>query len=685
MQFPRLHPETIEEVKQRADIVDVISSRVVLRKRGKEFVGLCPFHDEKSPSFTVSPAKQMYYCFGCGAGGNAFKFLMELDKRPFSEVVLDLAKNYQVPVKTVEPEHRQELERQISLREQLYEISALTAKFYEHALRQPPLNPPLDKGGTGGVALAYLKSDRQLSEETIQKFQLGYAPQGWETLYSYLVEQKHYPAQLVEAAGLIVPRKSGGSGYYDRFRNRIIIPIRDTQGRVIGFGGRALGDEQPKYLNSPETELFDKGKTLFALDQAKTAISKEDRAVVVEGYFDAIALHAAGIPNAVASLGTALSLDQVRQLLRYTESKQIILNFDADKAGTQAAERAIGEIEKLAYQGEVQLRVLNIPDGKDADEFLKKYSPEQYRELLKNAPLWLDWQLQQMLLNQDLKQADTYQQITKKIINLLTKITDDNQLAHYLQKCAEIISKGDFRLTKMLAENLLNQVVNDWGKRLSQDESLTMPLLIRKKLKPNKQYRKQTTSSKSNPSKSTFAAVARTLLEEAEAQLLQIYLHCPEYRQDVREAIEARDVQFSLSHHRFLWHQILNAEILHKMSLQIAPSELILKLQDSFIEYPNQLNQISHLFHLNELSEKQVCRPPLAIRSAVACIEQILSIKRRRIAMNMWQKTNTTSSREQAEEYHQQFRAEQEWIEELERLRQVNFYDLTALPWTGNF
>lgn len=676
MQVPRLHPETIEEVKQRADIVDVISGRVVLRKRGKEFVGLCPFHDEKSPSFTVNQAKQMYYCFGCGAGGNAFKFLMELEKRSFSEVVLDLAKTYQVQVKTVEPEHRQELQRQISLREQLYEISALTAKFYEHALRQPQGQEPL----------AYLKSQRQFSEETIQQFQLGYAPQGWETLYSYLVEQKHYPAQLVEQAGLIVPRKSGGSGYYDRFRHRVMIPIRDTQGRVIGFGGRSLGDEQPKYLNSPETELFDKGKTLFALDTAKIAISKADQAVVVEGYFDAIALHAAGIGNAVASLGTALSLNQVRQLLRYTDSKQIILNFDADKAGTQAAERAIGEIEKLAYQGEVQLRVLNIPDGKDADEFLKTYSPEQYRELLKIAPLWLDWQLQQMLINQDLKQADIYQQVTKKIIKLLTNITDDNQLTHYLQKCAEILSKGDYRLTKMLTDNLLNQVINDWGKRLSQDESLTMPLLIRKKLKPaSKQYKKQTTNSENKHSKETFAAVARTLLEEAEGQLLQIYLHCPEYRQDVRESIEAREVQFSLSHHRFLWHQILNAEILHKISLQIAPSELILRLQDSLIEYPNQLNQISHLFHLNELSEKNVYRAPLVIRSALACIEQIISMKRRRIALNMWENTDAASNCEEALEYHQQFLAEQEWIRELERLRQVNFYDLISVPWSGNF
>jgi len=237
----------------------------------------------------------------------------------------------------------------------------------------------------------------------------------------------------------------------------------------------------------------------------------------------------------------------------------------------------------------------------------------------------------------------------------------------------------------MLAENLLNQVVSDWAKRQSQDESLTMPLLIRNKLKPTKQYKKQRTSGENQSSKSSLSAVVRSLLEEAEAQLLQIYLHCPEYRQDVREAIEARDVQFSLSHHRFLWHQIVNAEILHKMSLQVAPAELILKLQDSFIEYPNQLNQISHLFHLNEFSERNVYRAPLVIRSALACIEQIISIKRRRIALNMWEKAKTASSGEEAIEYHKLFCAEQEWLKELERLRQVNFYDLTSVPWSGNF
>ena len=304
--IPRLHPETIEAVRERADIVDIVSEHVVLKKQGKDFVGLCPFHDDKSPSFSVSPGKQFYYCFSCGAGGNTFKFLMELGKRPFADVVLDLARRYQVSVRTLEPAKRQELQRQLSLREQLYEILAVTAKFFEHALRQ----------SDGEAAMTYLNASRRLKQETIQQFQLGYAPGGWQTLYGFLVEQKRYPVDLVEKAGLIAPRQSG-SGYYDRFRDRLIIPIHDIQGRVIGFGGRTLTDERPKYLNSPDTELFDKGKTLFGLNLAKAAIAKQDRAVVVEGYFDVIALHAVGISNAVAALGTALNIAQVRQLLRY--------------------------------------------------------------------------------------------------------------------------------------------------------------------------------------------------------------------------------------------------------------------------------------------------------------------------------------------------------------------------------
>ncbi|MEW6493809.1 MAG: DNA primase, partial [Cyanobacteriota bacterium] len=555
MEIPRLHPDTIEEVKQRADIYDVVSEQVVLRKRGKDYVGLCPFHDEKTPSFSVSPGKQMYYCFGCNAGGNAIKFLMEVGKRSFSDVVLDLARRYQVPVKTVEPEQRASLQRELSLREQLYEIVALAAAFYQHALRQPQ----------GQVALQYLQSQRRLSEETMQQFGIGYAPVGWETIYKYLVEHKGKPVQQVEQAGLIIPRKEG-RGYYDRFRDRIMIPIHDTQGRVIGFGGRSLGDEQPKYLNSPDTPLFDKGKTLFALDKARDAITKQDKAVVVEGYFDAIALHAAGITHVVASLGTALDQQQIKQLLRYTESKQIILNFDADKAGTQASERAIGEIAHLAYSGQIQVRVLNLPDGKDADEFLSHAADaaEKYRELVNTAPLWLDWQLNQCLSGQDLNQADQFQQVANRMVKILNQLEDINQLTYYLNYCAQLLSQGQTKLVPLLLENLRVQIkkplIAPFKKSTSSRQSRRSGSERSARRFGNAKGEGSSaslsqTQENQNSELNLPVSAERSLLEQAEALLLLIYLHCPEYRQTIIDAIEEHDVLFSLSHHRFLWQQ----------------------------------------------------------------------------------------------------------------------------------
>ena len=650
MEIPRLHPDTIEEVRQRADIVDVISEHVVLRKRGKDYLGSCPFHDEKTPSFSVSPTKQLYYCFGCNAGGNAIKFLMELGKRSFSDVVLDLARRYQVSVKTLEPEQRGELQRQLSLREQLYEILAVAAEFYKHALRQPQ----------GQQALTYLQVNRRLSEETIQQFQLGYAPAGWEIIYKYLVEQKGKPVHQVEQAGLIKPRKERG-GYYDQFRDRLIIPIHDSQGRVIGFGGRSLGDEQPKYLNSPETPLFDKGKTLFALDKARDSITKLDQAVVVEGYFDAIALHAAGITNVVASLGTALSLDQVRQLLRYTESKQIVLNFDADTAGTNASVRAIGEIANLAYQGQVQLRVLNLPDGKDADEFLSHSADaaEKYRQLLLNTPLWLDWQIDQLLVGKDLKQADQYQQVAQKMLNLLSKInpeniSNDNTRTHYISYCAQLLGGGNDQLRRQIEENLIAQV-----------------------------RRQQRPLAKGSREKKELPALPvagdRNLLEQAEALLLRIYLHCPEYRQAIIDTLEDQDLLFSLSHHRFLWQQILELQPVIQASSQ-TPDPLISLLQERSIKFPNQMAQVAHLFHLDEKRQEDITRAPLVIRAAAACLEIVTCENHRRYCLDQWQKLDPSTDKQRQQYYEQEFYEANRRMKELKQIRQVNFLEVMELP-----
>jgi DNA primase len=260
--IPKLDPKTVDEVRNKADLYDVVSERVVMRKAGKDYKGLCPFHEDRSPSFYVSPSKQIYKCFSCGASGDVFKFLMEQDKSSFTETVLVLAGRYGISVQTAQPEQSAEYARRLSKRQQLGEIMELATQFYSYALHA-------EKGKT---AYTYLKQ-RALTEKTIQQFRLGYSPAGWQTLYTYLVEQKHFPAKLVEEAGLIVPR-GNGQGYYDRFRDRLMIPICDAKGQVIAFGGRAFGDEQrpegstlgvPKYLNSPETELFQKGQTLFAI------------------------------------------------------------------------------------------------------------------------------------------------------------------------------------------------------------------------------------------------------------------------------------------------------------------------------------------------------------------------------------------------------------------------------------
>lgn len=620
---PRIHPETLEEVKQRVDITEIISEYVVLKKQGKNLVGLCPFHDEKSPSFSVSQSKQLYYCFGCGAGGNGIKFLMELGKQSFSEVVLDLARRYQIPLKTLDPQQRQELQKQLSLKEQLYEILAVATSFYQHALNQTQ----------GEIAAHYLKDKRQLLAETIQEFKLGYAPSGWETLYRYLVEQKRYPVALVEQAGLIKPRQNG-SGYYDQFRERLMIPILDIQGRVIGFGSRTLGNDEPKYLNSPETLLFDKSKTLYALDKARQAIIKEDQVIVVEGYFDAIALHEQGIKNVVASLGTAFNQIQLKQLLRYTESKQVIFNFDADQAGKKATQRAITEISTLVYSGQVNLKILNLPQGKDADEFLKSSSTatNTYQELAKKSPLWLDWQIQQLLVDYDLKQADQFQSIAQKMVKLLQKLEDNNQRTHYISHCAEILAKGDSRIIPLQVDSLVRQ--------LKKTQSRSTKILI------------QTTLNNSE----------RNLLEEAEELLLFIYLYCPHHQEEISQLLEEKDIVFSLSHHRFLWQTI------HQLSLE-SSADLLSRLQNRLLSESEKINQLAHFFHLTENRQEDLFRAEVRIKEAIAALERVSWEKYRYYCLQQWQSINSQEKPDLYQYYSQEFYQAEKHIKELDELR----------------
>jgi DNA primase len=601
----RLHPDTTEAVKQRADIVDIVSEHVVLKRQGKDLVGFCPFHDDKNnPSFTVSPSKQFYYCFSCEAGGDGISFLMEIGKSSFTDVVLDLAQRYDVPIRTLEPEKRQEIERQLSRRENLYEVLALAATLYEHSMHQPH----------GAIALDYLQRDRRLSDTVIQRFQLGYAPAGWTPLLDYLVGQKGYPVELVEAAGLIIKRKSGG-GYYDRFRNRLMIPVRDIQGRIIGFGARSLTGETPKYLNSPDTDLFDKGQILFGLDQARPAIVKQDRAIVVEGYFDVIALHAAGITNAVAAQGTALSQAQIRSLLRYTESKRLVLNFDADRAGVQAAERAIGEVEKLACQGQIELHLLSLPEGKDPDEFLRQSSPGQYLELAEQAPMWIEWRIQQLIGDRDLKRADIFQSVIQRLVKFLGTLPNAAVRTHYIHRCAELLGQGELRLSIRLEDDLRQQVRGQrWHGRGKKWE---------------------------RPGHHSARGVA-------EAQLLQIYLHCPNDRLEVRRNVWASDIEFTMGAHRLIWRQILAFEVAHlgteaaeavdRLTREdLAAIDQLSLLQGCIGEVPQEaMTAFLAILELDEKSAIDIRRPPLVIKAAVATLERIEVDKRSRHLLDSW-------------------------------------------------
>jgi DNA primase len=607
MAMPRLHPRTIDAVKERADIVDVVGEHVVLKKKGREFVGICPFHDDSKPSMTVSPAKQFYYCFSCGAGGNAIKFLMELQRRSFSDVVLELARKYQLPVETVEGPQQERLRQQLSRRETLQRALTLAAGWFRSQL----------KSAGGAEALAYLKEKRGLREATLEQFGLGYAPDQWDGLLKHLQQVEGLAPELLEAAGLVVPRK-GGNGFYDRFRHRVMVPIHDRQGRVIGFGGRSLDGGEPKYLNSPETEVFEKGKHLFGLDRAAKAIRKADRAVVVEGYFDVIALHAAGITNAVASLGTALSGQQITQLCRCTDSRRIILNFDADRAGVRAANRAIGEVEQLALQGQLELRVLHLPSGKDPDEFLQEHGAGDYRALLDQAPLWLDWQIEQVLEGRDLDRADQFQQAVSGMVQLLGKLPQSALRTHYLQQVAERLSGGQSRVALQLEDDLRQQVKGQrWHGRAARFEQ---------------------------PGESSQR-------ERCEAQLLMLYLHCPSHRPEIRRELRQRELEdFGLQHHRLLWAAIseleetnLGAGRLEAISRGDDPGDALADLElarlltdQLLLENSALVTRLTPLLEPGELQRLSLEHPLQQLRGTAAMLERQKSLKRCRHLLEAW-------------------------------------------------
>ena len=515
---PSIHPRTIQEVKDKADIVDVISEHIVLKKKGKEFVGICPFHDDSKPSMTVSPAKQFYYCFSCGAGGNSIKFLMEFTRNNFTDVVLSLAKKNDINVINVDGPQQEIYKKQLSRREELYKILRVTKEWFKSQLNN----------SLGKEAHHYLTSQRNLNIKNINDFELGYAPNSWNDLFNYLSKVEKFPLKLILSAGLVIS-KDNTDKVYDRFRNRLIVPIFDMQGRVVAFGGRSLDGQEPKYLNSPETEVFEKGKMLFAFDKASSNIRKRDKAVVVEGYFDVISLHSKGITNSVASLGTALNKYQISQLCRCTDNKNIIINFDSDNAGRLATKRVINEVESLSLHDQINLKILQIKSFKDPDEYLKGNTPEDYFNLIDNASFWIDWEIDQIFDNKDLSKSDIFQNVISSLVKLLSKFPQSATRTHYLQKVSERLSMGQARLAIKFEEDLRKQVKGfRWHGRSKKFEQ---------------------------PSEVSQR-------EKNESEIIYYYLHCPEHRLFIREELLKREINiFNTEYIRLIWDSISTIEV----------------------------------------------------------------------------------------------------------------------------
>ena len=405
--MPIYSSEVIEEVVSRNDIVDVISGYIKLKKSGSSYVGLCPFHNEKSPSFSVSGTKQMYHCFGCGVGGNVITFVMEYENYTFPEAVKMLADRAGIALPVMEYSGEDRRERDIKTK--LLEINKIAATFYYHQLKSP----------AGQSGLDYLKK-RQLSDKTINTFGLGYAPQLTGDLYRMLKE-KGYDDELLKESGLFTYEK----GIREKFWNRVIFPIMDINNKVIGFGGRVMGDGKPKYLNSPETKLFDKSKNLYGLNVARS--SRKNNLIICEGYMDVISMHQAGFNQAVASLGTALTPGHARLMKRYTDN--VLITYDSDEAGVKAALRAIPILKEAG----LSTKVINMRPCKDPDEFIKALGTEAFQERIDKAENSFMYEIGIIEKNYNRSDPESETAFEREVANKLVQFSEKLERDNYMK------------------------------------------------------------------------------------------------------------------------------------------------------------------------------------------------------------------------------------------------------------
>jgi len=459
----RIPQDFIDDLVARADIAEVIGSRLQLKKHGREYKACCPFHSEKTPSFTVSSQKGFYHCFGCGTHGTALGFLMEFDRLEFPDAVEELAQMLGLEVP------RDERTEQRAPVTPIYDVLAEAAQLYRKALKQHP------------AAVEYLKA-RGLDAETVQRFGIGYAPGGWDYLLRHFGDKDKVQRQLM-AAGLVAERDRGG--YYDRFRDRIVFPIRDSRGRVIGFGGRVIGDGEPKYLNSPETSAFHKGRELYGLYEARHARRKLQRILVVEGYMDVVSLACYGVDDAVGTLGTATTPEHLRRLFRATQ--EITFCFDGDRAGRDAAWRALQTSLPEMREGR-QVRFLFLAEDEDPDSVVRREGAEKFGKRLEHTLPLSDYLLRELKEQTDMASMDGRARLAELALPLLKQLPDGVYKELLMDRLADEIGMGRDTLTTLLSTDTPAARRRTGPQSRPNRVSSTRPSLVRQAIKLTLNY-----------------------------------------------------------------------------------------------------------------------------------------------------------------------------------------------------
>jgi len=438
---PRYTDNIADVIVQNSDLISIISEYVQLKKTGRNVKGLCPFHNEKTPSFVVSDEKQLYHCFGCGAAGSVIQFIMQIENLDFLDAIELIAEKSHIDLSQYEVSSTTAIKTDRKVQESMIELTREAAIYFYKQLKSDESN-----------ASAYFKK-REIDEETIRTFGLGYSPDGWDHLLKHL-KTKKYTEEQIEKAGLIIARNSG-TGYYDRFRDRVMFPIMDVRGRVIGFGGRVLDDSTPKYLNSPESSIFDKSNTLYGLNIAKKNVRDTKQIIVVEGYMDVISLFRKGVHNAVATLGTALTRSHGNLLKRYAD--EAVIAYDSDEAGQKATLRSLEILESTG----IKVRIFDMMDCKDPDEFIIKYGYERFIKQLNHALTSVEFQLRLAKLKYDFDTNDGRVSYIKEAVSILKKLKSDSEKSHYASKLADEMD---------IDRNVIQNEIIDRKKRVQSHE-----------------------------------------------------------------------------------------------------------------------------------------------------------------------------------------------------------------------